>query len=236
MVAADQQRKRRWLLVAALLAPATLSAWWFWRRPPEASPSQFEAALDRSLEPVLEQHAAEARLGMSSPRQVKRLARQLALDSVPYLAPADLELWASLRLELARSSRAACARLWQGADDAFLARAVAALGDEKLRAYSDMLARGLALRLERKPPAEPRPDAIQRAMAAVAATMSEPQRERFESDLTRKDLDDARACELFLLLSDGARKLEPEQRTELYRALGRQLRESSPPAPAELPR
>lgn len=236
MAAADQHRTRRGLLLAALLVPLALSAWWFWRRPAEASPAHFQASLDRAIEPVLELHAAEAKLGMSSRGQVRALARQLALDSVPYLAPADLELWAALRLELAHASPVSCARLWKGVDDAFMAQAIAGLGDEKLRAYSEMLARGLALRLERKPPPPLAAGAIPRGTAAVAALLPEPERARFQADLARRDLDDTRACQLFLQLSGGAQELEPAQRTELYRALSVQLRGSSRPAAEPSPR
>lgn len=220
------------MLLLLLLGPLALSAWWLWRRPTPASPSQFDAALDRAIEPVLELHAAEAKLGMSSPGQVRVLARQLALDSVPYLAPADLERWAALRLEVARASPAACARLWKGADNAFMAESIAALGDARLQAYSEMLARGLALRLERKPAPPLAENAIPRAAAAVAALLPEPQRAAFAADLPRRELDDARACQLFLQLSTGAERLEQAQRTELYRALAAELRESSRPAAA----
>jgi hypothetical protein len=232
MAAADQHRARRGLLLLLLLGPLALSAWWFWRRPTPASPSPFEAALDRAIEPVLELHAAEAKLGMRSPGQVRVLARQLALDSVPYLAPADLERWAALRVEVARASPAACARLWKGADDAFMADAIAALGDEQLQAYGEMLARGLALRLERKPPPPLAEDALERGTAAVAALLPEPQRAVFEADRSRRELDDARACQLFLQLATGAERLEQAQRTELYRALAAELRASRPAASA----
>jgi hypothetical protein len=236
MAVAGQHRTRRGLLLLLLLGPLALSAWWFWRRPAAASPSQFEAALDRAIEPVLELHAAEAKLGMRSPGQVRLLARQLALDSVPYLAPADLKLWAGLRLEVARARPAACARLWQGADDAFMAESIAALGDERLQAYSEMLARGLALRLERKPPERLAAGALQRGTAAVAALLPEQQRAAFEADWPRRGLDDARACQLFLQLSTGAERLEQAERTELYRALAAELRASSRPAAPASPR
>lgn len=236
VAAADQHRTRRGLLLGALLVPLALSGWWFWRRPAEGSPTRFQAELERAIEPVLELHAAEAKLGMSSPGQVRVLARQLALDSVPYLAPADLELWAALRLELARASPVFCARSWRGVDEAVMSQAVAALDDEKLRAYSEMLARGLALRLERKPPPTLASDAMPRGSAAVAALLPEPERARFQADLARHDLDDTRACQLFLQLSGGAQKLEPAQRTELYRALSVQLRQSSRPAAEPAPR
>jgi hypothetical protein len=236
MAAAGQHRTRRGLLLGALLVPLALSVWWFWRRPPEASPSHFQAALDRAIEPVLELHAAEAKLGLSSPGQVRVLARQLALDSVPYLAPADLELWAALRLELGQASPISCARLWKGADETSMAQAIASLGDEKLRAYSEMLARGLALRLARKPAPPLASDAIPRGSAAVAALLPESERARFQADLARRDLDDTRACQLFLQLSRSARQLEPAQRTELYRALAAQLTGSSRPAAGPSPR
>jgi hypothetical protein len=237
MAAADRHRTRRGWLLLALLGPLALSAWWFWRRPPQASPSRLDAALDRAIAPVLEQHAAEARLRTSSARQVRVLARQLALDSVPYLvAPADLELWAALRLELARASPAACARLWKGADEAFLAQGLAALGDEKLRAYSELLARGLALRLERKTPPQVAPNALDRGLAAVEPLLPEQQRAGFAADSPRRQHDDPRACQLFLQLSTGAERLEQAQRTELYRALAAEPRASSRPGAAMSPR
>lgn len=233
MAAFPASRGSRWLLVLTLATALSLCAWWLWRRPPETARAVHEAALDRAIEPVIEQHAAEVKLGFSSPGQTRRLARQLALDSVPYLAPADLDLWAELRLEVANRSPAACAQLWKGGGDELLAHAMAALGEARLRAWSEMLARGLALRLTRKPAPEPAPDAIERAVAAVTEGLPPSERDAFRADISRSPPSDERACQLFLLLSRGAQRLEPNLRIDLYRALSRQLRASSPPgAPA----
>ena len=230
MAALPASRGSRWLLVLTLAAALALCGWWLWARPSDGSRPAYEVALDRAIEPVLEQHAAEAKLGFSSPGQTRRLARQLALDSVPYLAPADLDLWAELRLEVANSSPAACAELWKGAADELVAQSIAALGEARLRAWSEMLARGLALRLERKPAPEPPPGSIERAVSAVAQQLPEPEREAFRADLSRAAPSDTRACQLFLSLSRGAQQLEPNLRIDLYRALSRQLRASSRPA------
>lgn len=234
MAPVPRPHRSRWLLLL-LAPPVALCAWWLLSRPPESSPAVYEAALDRALEPVLSQHAASAKLGTSSPGQTRRLARELARASVPYLAPADLELWAELRLRVARSSRASCARLWQGADDAFLEWAMAELGSDALDAYSEMLARGLALRLEKKQAPEPPSDAIERAVEEITESLPAAERERFRADATRRDLSAERACQLFLTLSKGAERLEPKLRIDFYRALARSLRQSpqdAAPAPS----
>jgi hypothetical protein len=142
---------------------------------------------------------------------------------VPYLAPRDLDLWAATRQRVARSSPRACARLWKGGDDSFLGPAIAELGDDALDAYTAMLARGLALRLERRPPPSVAPGSIQRGLRAIAEGLDPQTRVAFERDSARADVNDARACELFLSLADGAARLEQGLRTDFYRALAADL-------------
>jgi hypothetical protein len=229
---AARSRPARLFLALALLVPLGLSLWWFWRKPSANTPSRYDAALDRALEPVLELHAASVKLSMSTPAQVKVLARQLAHDSAPYLAPADLELWAAIRLEAARASAATCARLWQGGDDTLLRQTIVRLGEARLTDWAEMLARGFAVRLEQKRPPDVSASALPRATEAIIATLPEAEQATFRDDLSRRELRDERACELFLELSSGAQKLAPELRSELYRALAVQLKASPPPAAA----
>ncbi len=82
-----------------------------------------------------------------------------------------------------------------------------------------MLARGLALRLEQKPPPSVSIAAIDHGFAAIAEQLPVEERERFQVDVKRHDVSDARACELFLALSNGAEKLDPAPRADFYRAL-----------------
>lgn len=218
-------RRRSSLRAARLLAlsvPAVFVAWWFWVGP-RATPSSYDEALDRSLEPILAGRELGARLGAASPAQLRLVAREAAQTSIRYLAPRDLELWQETRLRVARSSTAACARLWQGGSSDFFGPAVAALGDEPLRQYTDMLGRGLSRRLERKPPPEPSAGALERGLEAIAAALPERERGRFRADLARRDLDQARACELFLSVSSGTQRLEPAARTDFLRALAKGL-------------
>ncbi len=222
MSSRSQGRSLRAIRLLALSVPALLVGWWFWVGP-RASPSSYDEALDRALEPVLAGRELGAKLGAASPAQVRLVAREAAQTSIRYLAPRDLELWQEVRLRVARSSRAACSRLWQGGSTDFFGPAVAALGDEPLRQYTEMLGRGLALRLERKPPPEPSAGALERGLDAIANLQPEPGRARFRADLSRRDLDDARACELFLAVSTGTERLEPGARTDFLRALAKGL-------------
>lgn len=222
MTASRSRRSARLTLAVLLLAALALVGAWLLRHGREPS-SRFDAALDRALEPVLRQHEAALKVGAGTPAQVRLLAREAAASSVRYLAPADLELWAATRLRVARASPEACAQLWLGGDAAFLGRALAELGGDVLERYVDMLARGLARRLERKPPPEPQPGAIQRGTRAIAEALPAEQRAAFLSDLGRTDLTEARACELFLLLSAGAEQLPPAERVDFLRALAKEL-------------
>jgi hypothetical protein len=206
-----------------LLLPLLLALWWLSTRRHRPD-TAFDDALDRALRPVLEQRDVQSKLGTAGPTQTRLAARESALASVPYLAPRDLELWASLRQRAAEASPATCARLWKGADDEQLGKAVAQLGDEALTSYAELLARGFALRLERKPaPAVP-PDALKRGFAAVGAALSPEERAAFEADAARPDVSDERACELFITLSRGIAELEPAARADFYRALSRGLK------------
>jgi hypothetical protein len=211
----------RVLLSLALIVPALLSLWWLLSRPVRVR-STFEDALDRALGPVIEQREVSAKLGAATSAQGRTLARALALDSVPYLGPRDLELWASTRERVARSSKPACASLWKGSDDAAIGSAIAALGPELLGPYVDMLARALALRLERKPPPQVPPGAIGRGFAAASAALPPEARAAFAADSRRADVTDERACELFLTVSQAASALEPAARSDFLRALAAQ--------------
>lgn len=217
-----QSRRSIAVRAVVLLAPAVLVGWWFSTRARRA-PSPYDEALDRALAPVMEQRDVKSKLGAASPTQARLLARQLAELSIQYLSPRDLELWQDVRLAVARSSPAACARLWQGGSNDFFGPAVAALGPETLEAYTEMLGRGLALRLEHKPPPEPSSEALARGLAAIAETLPDGERARFEADVKRRELPDARACELFLTLSSGTQKVGPAERGDFLRALAKAL-------------
>lgn len=206
----------------ALSVPTVFVGWWLWVGP-RASPSSYEEALDRALDPVLAGRELSSKLGAPNPTQLRLIAREAAQSSIQYLAPRDLELWQEMRLRVARSSPAACARLWQGGSGAFFGPAVAALGDEPLRQYTEMLGRGLALRLERKPPPEPSPGALERGLEAIGAGLPESERARFRAELARRDLGQTQACELFLRVSSGTARLEPATRTDFLRALAKGL-------------
>jgi hypothetical protein len=226
MSAPGRSRLLRIVRFVGLGAAALFAGWWFWIKP-QPAPSSYEEALDRALEPVLSGRELATKLGTASPAQVRLIAREAAQTSTQYLSPRDLELWQSVRLRVAQSSQVACARLWQGGSTEFFGPAVAALGDETLRQYTEMLGRGLALRLERRSLPEPAPGALQRGFAAIGAALSASERARFEGDLARKDLPDARACELFLAVSSGTEALDPATRTDFLRALAQALQ----PAP-----
>ncbi|RYZ05525.1 MAG: hypothetical protein EOO73_19955 [Myxococcales bacterium] len=207
-----------------LLVPLGLCVWWLWtRQEPEAS--EFERALDSALAPVIEERAAQTKLGASTSTQTRLMARELAVSSVPYLGPRDLELWAELRKRVALSSKAACAKLWKGADETFIGSAVATLGADTLTSYTEMLARGFALRLERRPLPPTPQGAVERGVSAAAATMNDADRAVFEADVRRPDVSDERACELLLTLGSAVEKLDVGGRTDFYRALSLRLKQ-----------
>jgi hypothetical protein len=100
-----------------------------------------------------------------------------------------------------------------------LRSAIGELGPEALEAYVQMLARGLALRLERHvaPPAVP--GSIDRGFSLIAESLPPSSRGQFLADIKRHDVSDARACELFLTVGKGAEQLEPSLRIAFYRGL-----------------
>jgi hypothetical protein len=222
MTAPGPRPFRRAVLGLVLVLPAVLAFWWFWSRPEHVT-TRFDDALDRALKPVMEQAEVQHKLGAATPTLARILARQLAERSVQYLSARDLELWQKTRVLVARSSPEACARLWKGGDSALLGPPIAALGEETLNAYTEMLARGFALRLEQKPPPEPQLGALDRGFAAIAAGLPDAARPGFEADVRRRDLSDARACELFLTLADGTARLDPLARADFLRALAKEL-------------
>lgn len=218
MTPEGQRSAARVLRGGVLLVPLLLAVWWLYQRPaPRAS--RFDEALDRAVAPVMQQREVQQKLGAVSATQAQALARELAERSVPYLDPRDLELWAATRLRVAQASKPACARLWKGGNDELLRTSIAELEPEALDDYTQMLARGLALRLERKPPPALVPGVIDRVFGLVAEQQPPDARARFQADVKRADVSDARACELFLTLSRGAAQLDAALRVDFYRAL-----------------
>lgn len=222
MSSEGQRRAGRALRVTVLVVPLGLAGWWLFNRPQPAA-SRFDEALDRAVAPVMQQTEVQQKLGAVTSTQARLLSRELAERSVPYLGARDLELWAATRLSVARASKAACARLWKGGDDALLRSAIGELGPEPLESYTQMLARGLALRLERKLVPGLVPGVIDRGFAAIAEQLPPDARAPFQADVHRSDVSDERACQLFLLLGSGAEKLEPSLRVDFYRALASAL-------------
>jgi len=218
MTSEGQRRAGRVLRGIALAVPLVLAGWWLFNRP-EPAASRFDEALDHAVAPVMQQTELPKKLGAVTSTQARLLSRELAERSVPYLGPRDLELWAATRLSVARASKAACARLWKGGDDALLRSAIGELGPEPLDTYTQMLARGLALRLERKPGPGLVPGVIDRGFAVIAEQLPPDARSQFQADVHRSDVSDERACQLFLTLGNGAEKLEPGLRVDFYRAL-----------------
>jgi hypothetical protein len=217
-----QRRAGRALRGVVLVVPLALTAFWLFNRPAPAA-SRFDDALDRAVAPVMQQTDLPKKLGAVTSTQARLLSRELAERSVPYVGPRDLELWAATRLSVARASKLACARLWKGGDDAVLRSAIGDLGPEPLESYTQMLARGLALRLEGKPVPGLVPGVIDRGFALIAEPLPPDARRQFQADVHRPDVSDARACELFLTLGSGAEKLEPSLRVDFYRALASAL-------------
>lgn len=234
MTSEGQRRAGRVLRGVVLAVPLVLAGFWSFNRPAPAG-SRFDAALDRAVAPVMQQTDVPRKLGAVTSTQARLLSRELAERSVPYLGPRDLELWAATRLSIARASKATCTRLWKGGDDALLRSAIGALDAEPLEAYTQMLARGLALRLERKPVPALVSGVIDRGFAAIAEQLPPDERRQFQADVHRPDVSDERACQLFLLLGRGAEQLEPSLRVDFYRALASAL-EVRPPVNEGAPR
>lgn len=222
MIPERQRNAGRAIRGTALLIPLVLAGYWLWNRSARA-PSRFDDALDRALSPVVQASGLRRELGNMTSSQARILSRDLARRSVVYLGARDLEEWGATRARVARASPSACAYLWKGGDDSFFGPAIAQLGPEALERYTQLLARGLALRLEQKAPPPTVAGALARGFAAIAEQLPGDARVRFELDAKRGDVSDPRACELFLTLSAGAEKLEPSLRVEFYRALAAEL-------------
>lgn len=223
MTLQDPRHVGRVLRGAVLLVPLLLAGWWLWSRP-DRGPSRFDDALDRALAPVMQQSELEQRVRLLTSSQARLVARDLAERSVPYLGPRDLELWAATRTRVARASLSACSNLWKGGDETFLGPAIADLGPDALDAYVQMLARALALRLEvlrlqQQPPPLPQSSVIERGFATIAKQLPADARAELEQNVNRRDVSDTQACRLFLTVSTGAEKLEPNLRADFYRAL-----------------
>jgi surface antigen len=227
MTLEGRRRLTRPLLWLSLVVPLVLSLWWLWTRPTRVT-NRFDDALDRALAPVMAQSEVQHKLSAASSTQARLLARNLAEQSVQYLSPRDLELWQATRLRAAKSSPATCAKLWKGGDQSFLGPAIVALGDDAAEQYCEMLARGFAIRLERKPPPSVSADAVAHGLDSIAAQLSPEKREAFTADVKRRDVSDARACELFLVLSAGIVELTPAQRSDFLRALAAELQAPAP--------
>lgn len=222
MIPERQRNAGRAVRGTALLIPLVLAGYWLWNRSAR-TPSRFDDALDRALSPVVQASGLGRELGSMSASQARILSRDLARRSVAYLGARDLEEWGATRARVAQASPVACAHLWKGGDDTFFGPAVAELGPEALEQYTQLLGRALALRLEQKSPPPAVPGVLGRGFAAIAEQLPDDARAKFEADARRSDVNDARACELFLTLSSGAAKLEPTLRVEFYRALAAEL-------------
>jgi hypothetical protein len=222
MTSEAPRRAGRVLRGVVLAVPLALAAFWLFNRPSRTAP-RFDEALDRAVAPVMQHTDLPKKLGAVTSTQARLLSRELAERSVPYLGPRDLELWAATRLRVARASKLACARLWKGGDDALLRSAIGDLNPEPLESYTQMLARGLALRLEGRPVPRLVPGVIDRGFAAIAESLPPEARSQFQADVQRSDVSDERACQLFLTLGSGAEKLEPTLRVDFYRALASAL-------------
>jgi hypothetical protein len=222
MIPERQRTAGRAIRGTALLIPLVLAGYWLWNRGARTS-SPFDDALDRALSPVVQASGLGRELGNMTSSQARILSRDLARRSVVYLGARDLEEWGATRARVARASPAACAHLWKGGDDSFFGPAVAQLGPESLEQYTQLLARGLALRLEQEPPPPTVEGVLARGFTAIAQQLPGDARAKFEADAKLRDVSDPRACELFLTLSAGAEKLEPALRVEFYRALAAEL-------------
>ena len=222
MTSEAPRRAGRVLRGVVLAVPLVIAAFWLFNRRAPKAPG-FDEALDRALAPVMQQTDLPKKLGSVTSTQARLLSRELAERSVPYLGPRDLELWAATRLAVARASKLACARLWKGGDDALVRSAIGDLGPGPLESYTQMLARGLALRLEGRLVPRLVPGVIDRGFAVITEQLPPDAREQFRIDVHRADVSDERACQLFLALGRGAEKLEPSLRVDFYRALASAL-------------
>jgi hypothetical protein len=199
------------VLAAALLArPRAL--------PPQGQP-RAEATLDAALRELLDEPGLREQLVAKSPAAALVELRLRVLPSAEYLSARDLELWADVRLRIARASPEACAKLWRGGDNPAASLALETFSDGELREWAEMSARGVALSLEGKPPPAVASDTLARGLAAIAASLPPDVRQTFESDTRAAQLSEASACQAFVRLFSGARALPQPLQSELLRAL-----------------
>jgi hypothetical protein len=223
----DQRRSLRWVLMLAGAVLGVIAGQLLHPlRPPPQSTSRVDAALDSALAAVLDHEDAQAKLSAPTRSVALLMLRARLARGVEYLSPRDLELWADYRLRVARSSTPACARMWQGGDNPFALQTLESFSDDDLQNWAELSARGVALSLEGKP-APPFPgNVLPRGFAVIGSQLPSPAREAFQTDSARANLSEARACQMFQTLFGGAAQLEPQLRTDVYRALAHQLAET----------
>ncbi len=201
---------------AAVLAGALLVR----PRPrPTQDPPRADAILDAALRELLEEPGLREQLIAKSPGAALLELRLRVLPSAEYLSARDLELWADVRLRIARASPQACAKLWKGGDNPAASLALETFSDGELREWAEMSARGVALSLEGKAPPAVASDALARGIAAIAANLPPDARRTFEADARDAQLSEPSACQAFLRLFSGARALPQPLQGELLRAL-----------------
>jgi hypothetical protein len=175
--------------------------------------------LDAALREVLEQPGVREQLVAKSPGTALLELRLRVLASAEYLSARDLELWADVRLHIARVSPQACAKLWIGGDNPAASQALETFSDTELQQWAEMSARSVALSLEGKPPPAVAEGALARGFSAIAASLPVEARQTFEADGKQPQLSEPRACQMFLQLFSGARALPQPLQTETLRAL-----------------
>ncbi len=170
---------------------------------------RFEQELQRRAGPGADQARARA------------VGAQLTAQGLNRLAPADLDTFTQLRLQLATNSEAVCAGLWSGhTDGAAIAASLARLNDPDLHMWLRLSARAASLELGANGPVQVDQSAIGEALGQISAAATPEDRAAIEAaSQAGAAAPPAQGCAAMRAILRGTPQLEPTLRVRFIRAL-----------------
>jgi hypothetical protein len=155
-----------------------------------------------------------------SPKEVHELAASLSKSGIQYLPEAQLQRWVALQRQLASNSPEFCAARWKGGmQPTTFNAALGTLTEIQQTEWLEMTTQATLAALEGGRPPAVAPDALPRGFETVFGGLPRGERERAQTDASRQELSDARACELLQLVLGGVDDLPDGLRVDFARAL-----------------
>jgi hypothetical protein len=148
------------------------------------------------------------------------LGAALSARGLQYLDASDVEVLARIKLVLAEASPEVCAGMWTGSlNGSAVTAALSTLSDDEMKAWARITTTASLRALDNdKPPAVDQ-EALGAGLEQILQLLPAADRQRASFDMSRQDLDDARACELMKLVLRESQKLPADARMRFLRAL-----------------